>query len=294
MQVLAIDLGGTQIRTAAVNEVGGIIEELKSPTEADKGLDHVLQNLFNLCDNLINSYHIEAIGIGVPGPIDYEAGIIINPPNLPGWQNVKLKNILAEKYHLPVALDRDANSALIGEHWLGAAKGLKNVALLTWGTGVGGAIIIDNHIYRGNSNLAGELGHMIIDENGPECPLGHRGCLESFIGGRSIEKKYGIPLEKIAQNLRSQDVILFTNPVSKSQIIISEIAGSLVIGLKNIITLFDPELILLDGGATQSIDVFYPFIKDLPVKVSPHALDAGILGAARVALNNINDKKEAL
>ncbi|MDO8512946.1 MAG: ROK family protein [bacterium] len=269
---LGLDLGGTQIRGGIVDDDGNIVLEKAIPTKLSTS--SIVDRLFDLIRELISEYQVKAIGIGVPGPIDFGAGLILNPPNLPELNNVPLKQKIDQEFNLPVAMDRDANCALIGEHWVGIAKGMQNIALITWGTGVGGAVIIDNKIYRGHSGLADEIGHMIIDKDGPECSLGHRGCLETFIGGANVQLRYGKSLEEITAGGREGQ--------ERDREIVREIGEYLKIGLMNIVTLYDPELIIIDGGAAQSLDVFLLEIGDLPVRVSPLAKEAGILGAARL------------
>lgn len=276
MSYLGIDIGGTHIRGVVVEETGEVLAKKEIMTEAQEGRESVLKRLFDLIGELLTADAVEAIGIGTPGPIDYMIGSVINSPNMPGFQNVPLKQLVSEKFKLPVALDRDANAALIGEHWIGEGKGFKNLAMLIWGTGVGGAIIIDNKIYRGHSDLAGEIGHMIIDEHGPKCNLGHNGCLESIIGGRQIELRYGRGLKEISIGARSGD--------PEDVQILDEIGEALKIGLKNIVTLFDPEIILLDGGCTKDLDLIMDKISDMPVRLSQFARVAGVMGAARLAM----------
>ncbi len=280
MRVLGVDLGGTHIRAGIIDGKGNILEQEKIRTMSADGA--ALSRLIELIDKMIKP-EILAIGIGVPGPIDLEAGMILNPPNLPDLHNVKIKEILEDRYHLPVGLERDANAALIGEHWIGEAKGLKNVAMIIWGTGVGGAIICDNHIYRGHSKLAGEIGHMIVDEDGPDCAMGHRGCLESLIGGAAIKSRVGVSLEEIAEQAREGN--------KDSREIFAYIGDYLKAAIKNIIMLFDPELILLDGSGVKSFDLVYEKIKYLPIKVSQNAQTAGLLGAGRVGLDMIGAKR---
>lgn len=275
MNYLGIDLGGTNIRAALIDEQGKFWKEKEVETKAEESAEMILDRLLTLVKTFSG---FEAIGIGVPGPIDYKGGVILNPPNLPSLHNLNLKQLLENNFHLPVAMDRDSNCALIGEHWLGEARGLKNVAMLTWGTGVGGAVIIDNKIFRGHSDIAGEIGHMIIDTDGPACNMGHKGCLESFIGGRAIEDRYGRDFKSIDRGAREGR--------PEDMQIVREVGRKLAIGLNNIITLFDPELVLLGGSAVQSVDLFLDYIKDMPVKISKNAKKAGVIGAARIAMKN--------
>lgn len=281
MIVLGVDLGGTQMRVAQIDSNGKIIKQDSAPTLAEKGKDNVISRLIKLIkDNL--TPEIQAVGLGMPGPLDLTAKTVINPPNLPGWHIVPIVDIIQKELNIPVILERDANCALVGEHWIGAAKGLQDVALITWGTGVGGALIISNRIYHGPSGVAGELGHMIIDYNGSSCHLGHSGCLESFIGGLAVSRRYGQSFQDIVTGFHHEE------PQAIKAIV--EITQALKVGVQNIITIFAPELIVFTGSVTKSIDVFLPAIKDYPIKVSHLAGEAGLLGAARLALDFLEKK----
>ncbi len=282
MLVGGVDFGATQIRGALITEKGQLTGEKAENSKVGEGREAVVARLIRFCQTLIGKEKVAAIGFGAPGPIDYLTGVILNPPNLPDWKNVPLRRILQESLSLPVVLDRDANVALLGEMWQGEAKGIQNAVLMTWGSGVGGAILANGEIERGQGNLAGEIGHMIIDQNGPQCPLDHRGCLESLIGGLAIKKTWGKDLKSIIEGARSgqnQDIQIVT-----------KIGNALQIGLKNLMTLYDPQVIILDGSVVQSIDIFLPKIKDFPVKISRLTLKAGVIGAGRLALNYLEKR----
>lgn len=282
MKALGIDFGASQIRGGIVNEVGELSNEKFQDSRVGEGREATVLRLRNFIQSYLkDDPEIKTVGVGTPGPIDWLAGTVLNSPNLPGWEVVPLQKLLQEGVEIPIVIDRDANVALIGEHWVGEAKGLEYAALLTWGTGVGGAIIASNRIYRGHSGLAGELGHLIIDKNGPQCHMGHCGCLESFIGGKAVEERYGRSLKDIAEGARGGN--------EEDKKVAQEIGEYLKIGLRNIVTILDPSLIVLDGSVVQSIDVFLPEIEDFPVKASKLALKAGVIGAARMAMEHLRE-----
>ncbi len=272
---LGIDFGGTRMRSIVLDEEGTIYAEADDLTQAEDGQEIIVSRLLDFISKSLEGHEVSGIGIGTPGPIDFLTGTILFTPNIP-LKNVPIKQLIEERTGLPVVVERDANAALIGEHWMGDAKGCRNVAMLIWGTGIGGAIIIENKIFRGRNDMAGELGHVIIDEDGPYCNMGHNGCLESFIGGKAIYERYKRSMREIAQGARigNEDDLK----------IIAEIGKNLNVGLKNLITLFDPELILIDGGCSKDFDLFLDYVKDMPVKLSKFAAKAGVIGAARVAM----------
>jgi len=277
-----IDFGATLIRGALIAEKGQVIGERTENSKVGEGREATLARLIKFSQTLIDNQRVGAVGVGTPGPIDYLTGVVLNPPNLPNWQNVPLRDILKDALGVPIMVDRDANCALLGEMWQGEARGVKNAVLITWGTGVGGAVLINGEIERGQSNLAGEIGHMIIDKDGPACPLGHRGCLESLIGGAAVERAWGKDLATIMEGARAGR--------DQDQKIATKIGDTLQIGLKNLVTLYDPEVIIFDGSVVKSIDIFLPKIQDFPIKVSQLALRAGVIGAGKLALDYLNSR----
>src|SRR3989339_1856954 len=191
---IGVDLGGTKIAAALVSETGKIITDVNIPTEASKGKKHVLGVISKAIDHLLrtSAKPVKAIGLGVPGPILYEKGVVIGPPNLPGWKQVNLKQVLGKKFKLPVYVDNDANCAALAEARFGAGIGRKHFIYITVSTGIGGGIIINGELYRGANGSAGEFGHMIIDSHGFTCGCGDVGCLEALASGTAIKKRAGM------------------------------------------------------------------------------------------------------
>jgi len=169
---IGVDLGGTKISAALVNSNGNIKEYIKSPTNAQQGKDIVIsrikQTIHQLIDKSeINIDNVLGIGIGVPGPLDGRTGIVYAAPNLPGWERVPICSIIKKEFRVPVILENDANAAAWGEKIFGVAKGIKDMICLTLGTGIGGGLIFDGKIYHGNNFGAGEVGHIIVNKDGP-------------------------------------------------------------------------------------------------------------------------------
>ena len=234
---------------------------------------------------------ISAIGIGVPGPILYEKGIVVNPPNLPGWKKVNLKKILTDMFRIPVYVDNDANCAAYGEALFGAGKKAKNFIYITVSTGIGGGIIIERKIYRGKNGSAGEIGHIIIDASNRKykCGCGNYGDLESMASGTSIKKIFGE--NAMAVHIKAQQ------GEKKALKIIDQVAYYLGLGITNLVNIFDPELIVVGGGLSNMDNLL---LKPVRSYVKKHALPipastikivkarlgskAGVLGAGALCL----------
>ena len=191
--VLGIDIGGTNLVVGSVAEDGSTVLALGSePTRAEAGRSDVLDRMIALAKRTIEQTKAEApgaeiigVGVGAPGPLDTKSGIVLLTPNL-GWMNMPLRQIIHDRLQLPAALDNDANCAILGEWWMGAARGTRNAIGITIGTGIGGGIIIDGKLFHGASDCAGEIGHTTIDAEGRRCKCGNYGCLEAYASGPNI------------------------------------------------------------------------------------------------------------
>src|SRR4030042_526792 len=193
--VVAVDIGGTTIMTAAFSADGHILARDVTPNLADEGVSRVTGRLFGAIEKLLDQNITEidglaGIGIACAGGIDSERGVVVTPsPNMPGWIDIPLADIVRERFNLNTFVVNDASAAALGESRFGAGKGKKNLILLTVGTGIGGGIIINGELYLGTSGGAGELGHVSIDVNGPECGCGNLGCLEMMASGKAITRE---------------------------------------------------------------------------------------------------------
>lgn len=177
--ILGIDLGGTDCKFGLIDAQGRVVERTKYPTEADGGPDHVIGLIASHTRELLGDRKITAIGMGVPGPMSSSEGIVYEAPNLPGWENVPVRDKLQKLLGVPVFLNNDANAAAYGEFWVGAGREVDNMILFTLGTGIGGGIILNGKLYTGPDDTAGELGHMVIKYDGPRCGCLRRACLHS-------------------------------------------------------------------------------------------------------------------
>ncbi len=193
--VIGVDLGGTNVVTGALRADGARTYGVRSaPTAVEAGAEGVVDRIVAQIEATMADAMAEAgvtrdafrgVGIGAPGPLDRERGLVIVAPNL-GWRDFPLRDRISDRVGLPASLDNDANCATVGEWWLGAARGARHVVGLTIGTGIGGGLIIDGRLFHGASDVAGEIGHTTIDVNGRHCKCGNYGCLEAYASGPAI------------------------------------------------------------------------------------------------------------
>ena len=187
---LGIDIGGTKSAVLAGTEKMEFLEKIQFATESDKGPQCAIGNLIHSASDIINKLNdctLQAIGISCGGPLDSKKGIILSPPNLPGWDNLPVTKILNDKFNVPVYLQNDANACALAEWKYGAGKGTRNMIFLTFGTGLGAGLILDGKLYTGTNDLAGEIGHIRLAEDGP-LAYGKNGSFESFCSGSGIAR----------------------------------------------------------------------------------------------------------
>src|SRR6266550_8632765 len=186
-----IDLGGTQVRVALARSDGQLIASFKTQTPMLGSPQRVVEWAAAEIERHRGREKVRSIAIGAPGPIDIKRGVLVNPPNLPGWRNVPLAAMLREATGAIAHVANDADMAGLGEFHRGAGRGTRNMVYITWSTGVGGGLIIDGKLHRGAHGTAGEVGHMIIDPSGPLDTCGQRGCLEAFVSGKALARDTG-------------------------------------------------------------------------------------------------------
>jgi len=312
---IGIDLGGTKIITALVDTEGQIIFRDYRETEAARGPAAVMARMIDAASRVMNgggvaAAQISAVGVAAPGPIDARSGIVTTPPNLPGWKDMPLRQLIQDELGLPTALENDANAAALAEHRFGAGVGTKHMIYVTASTGIGGGFILNGELYNGATGGAGEIGHMTILPQGPHCGCGNRGCLEALASGRAIARdarervKCGVPtliadlaegdLERISAKLVAQAA---AQGDMEAQEILDEAMTYLGVGMANLVNLFNPELIVIGGGLTKmGARLFDPVRRIIDrrafrtaaqvVKIVPAQLgdDVGVLGAAAVAM----------
>jgi len=189
---VGVDLGGTNLRIAAVDGDGNLLEKVTLGTQVVKGRDYVIGEMTDAIKALIGKYstklELQGVGIGVPGIIDKRTGMLRESPNLPGWDDYPVRDEIERRLSTPVILENDANVAAFGEGWLGAARGYNEICMITLGTGVGGGIVIGGKIWQGMNGMAGEVGHVTVDPNGYPCKCGNRGCAEQYGSATAVVK----------------------------------------------------------------------------------------------------------
>jgi glucokinase len=263
-----VDLGGTKILVLVADAEGGVVGSARIPTLAAQGPDAVITRIADAVrqaatDAGADAASLSAVGISAPGPIDAAAGVITDPPNLPGWHNVPLARILGERLGVPAILENDANCGAVGEHNFGAGRGFRHMIFVTISTGIGGGVIIDNELYAGASGAAGEVGHIAVSVDGPACGAGHVGCLEAFASGTAIAARAremiaagGLPrTARMAEHnppLSAETVFLAGQQgEAEATALITSAGRYLGIGLASIINAFNPQAIVLGGGLTN-------------------------------------------
>lgn len=295
--VLGIDVGGTNVKLGIVDARGRILARSAMPTKSyNRNKNDLIRAIFAqihtlLKDSKISLTRLLGIGIGLPGAVDPFKGLVIFLPNVPGWHNVFLRKIFEKEFRLPTILENDVNMITLGEWKFGAGKGKNDLVGMTLGTGVGGALILDGKLYRGQGFVAGEIGHMPINEKGPICNCGGYGCFERYVGnGQLLAKIAGIFGDK---NLTIPDVYAFALKGDKKALkFFEETAIHIGNGLVGVVNLLNPPLIVIGGGVSQNYRFLFPtinrVIQERAMKVQAkmvkivHAKlgdDAGVLGA---------------
>ena len=313
--IVGVDIGGTNIVVGTVSEDGAQIHGIRTdPTHSEEGATGVLARIGALVEDSIQATlratgltreSIVGVGVGAPGPLDRARGVVLLTPNL-GWRELPLRDLVSDMVHLPATLDNDANCAVYGEWWVGAAKGAQYVVGLTIGTGIGGGIVIDGKIYHGASDIAGEIGHTTIDSTGRLCKCGNYGCLEAYASGPAIAARAveGISAgvstrlpEFVAGDLgriTAQTVYEAARHEDDFALeLVRETAKFLGAGVANLVNIFNPDVIVLVGGVTLAGDrLFVPLRAEVKrrafkpaverCRILPGALPgtAGVFGAA--------------
>lgn len=313
--VVGVDMGGTKILSAVIDAEGNILGTSKVSTGADEGTSVVIDRIAESIQQAISKSNvdkasIQAIGIGAPGPLDPETGVVIFAPNL-GWRDVPLKAELQARTGLPTFVDNDVNVGTLGEHAFGAAQGVQNVVGIFVGTGIGGGIILKGELFHGASKTAGEIGHIIVKAGGPRCGCGTRGCLEAIASRTAMAKQFRKAIEKkkkksVLTKLTDGDLSVIRSGVLVKAIrvkdkltlkVFKKTTKYLGIGVGSIVNFLNPDMIVLGGGVVEALDD--AFIDNIRTYAEKYALpntlngvqivraklgdNSGILGAAALA-----------
>jgi glucokinase len=314
---LGIDLGGTKIIAGLVERSGRIVAKQYCKTEAREGREAVFDRLISVATHLLTADGIDrkrvtAIGVAAPGPIDSAAGVVTAPPNLPGWHNVPLAEVIEKRLSLPTFLENDGNAAALGEYSFGAGRDCEHMIYVTASTGIGGGFVLNGQLYRGSSGSAAEIGHMTILPNGPLCGCGNRGCLEALASGTAIAREARERVSRgvttLIADLAGGDLTrisakLVADAADKgdieAQLILDEAMGYLGVGMASLVNLLNPGIIVIGGGLTNMGErLFDPVRRTIDrrafrtsasaVEVHPAQLgnEVGLLGAAAVAMTS--------
>ncbi|MED5018752.1 ROK family protein [Paenibacillus chibensis] len=296
MKVIGIDIGGTSIKGIVVDGSGQLLEQGKTATEASQGKERILGNMKLLVDDLLAKHgDVQGIGIGTAGRVNVQTGeIVYATDNLPGWQGAPVKEIMEAAYRLPVFVDNDANTALAGEAWLGAGKGLRDLSMLTLGTGVGGANMIGGDLYRGAHWNGGEWGHTVLVPGGRPCNCGLNGCIEQYLSGSALVK---LASEATGQAYASGVGVMDDHLKGKPLVtkVLKQFAAHLAVVIHNLHNGLNPEAILIGGGLVDSRAIWWPLLLEamdgmrLRADVRPALLgnEAGAIGAARLIADRL-------
>ena len=296
---VGVDFGATNIRAGLVDGEGRILRRAHSGTYASEGKEKVISRIVKLVRDLGQNDRME-VGIACPGPVDGSKGIIFDPPNLPGWKKVHLKEELQDELGTRVSVENDANMVTYGEWKFGAGKGVRNLLCLTLGSGVGSGLVLNGSLYTGANGFAAELGHTIVELKGPQCRCGARGCLESLVGAKSIVAEVESAIASghetiLTQGSGEMTVSRISSAAAKGDsfsVKILEKAGFYVgVAVSNAVALLDVEMVVVGGGISKAgpliIDPIRKAISSNLISFSLRALkvvrsqlgdDAGILG----------------
>jgi len=303
--VFAVDLGGTHLRVALVDDHGRILQHLKQETPRGDSPEEILDALASAARAWdCESKPVVAASIMVPGAVDSDKAVVVQAPNLPSLINFQLKAELQRRLGWPVFLENDANAAAVGEMWLGAARGCTDVVSVTLGTGVGGGVILKGRLWRGSHGSAGEIGHTTVDPfSGLKCKCGNTGCLELFASATAIVR---MARELGMKESSAEEVYDAGRKGDKQALTVFTRFGMyLGIGLANLINLIDPQVIVITGGAVNGWDLFatemYRQVEERAFRATAQQVkiarsecgdNAGLLGAARIAFQDLEDLHE--
>ncbi|HSK87465.1 MAG TPA: ROK family transcriptional regulator [Anaerolineales bacterium] len=268
--VAAIDMGATHLSVALGDFSARILEEVEVPFHVDMGPEEGLQKADQILRELLqkrgwSTRDLSGAGVGVPGPVIAEKGMVMAPPIMPGWDRFPIRATLEQKWGTPVTLNNDAELGALGEWAFGAGRGEKNLAFIKVGSGIGAGLIINQQIYGGTTGSAGEIGHLTVDENGPLCACGNHGCLEAFAGGHAIASqgkklaasgKRTLLSEKNPDSITARDVVEAARRGDLAAQEIIKRSGTFIgIAIAGLINLINPGTVIIGGGVAQVGDL---------------------------------------
>lgn len=271
---IGVDLGGTNLRIAAVDSAGKIMEKITTGTEVARGRDRVIDEMCiavqTLAAKFQDSNTLGGIGVGVPGIIDMMSGMVRQSPNLPGWEDYPVREEIERRLATTVILENDANAAALGEKWLGAAASVDDMCMITLGTGVGGGVVVSGRVWHGMTGMAGELGHINVDPQGPPCGCGSRGCLEQFASATAVKRMAleaiaGGQAPELARAMNSDPEFsskvvhqMATQGDAPAREIFQRVGAALGLALAGLVNIFNFPMYVIGGGVSSAWDAFAP------------------------------------
>jgi glucokinase-like ROK family protein len=325
--VIGIDFGATHLNLLVADISARILEEIEVEIDIQDGPKACLAEANSRVHELLAKTRLDlkdvlTIGVGVPGPIVTEGGMVVSPPIMPGWDLYPIRDTLQKQWGCPVSVNNDAELGVLGEWASGAGRGERNLVYIKVGTGIGAGLLIDGQIYRGVSGSAGEIGHLTIDENGPLCACGNQGCLEAIAGGRAIAQQAqqaiqngqrtqlssfqpieSITAKDVAAAARRGDLL--------SQQILARAGLQIGIAIAGLVNLFNPGMVIIGGGVAQTGDILLEPMRQtvhrrsLPAATRVVRITTAMLGrrsssmgaviqALTIALHQVADRKEVM
>lgn len=308
--IIGVDLGGTRIRAARCDLDGAVLAHAQTETASRSGANAVLQQIERLIEEVRGAVAEDAIlglGVGTPGPVDGRTGLIYEAPNLQGWVNIPLKALLMERTGYDVEVGNDANAAALGEWIFGRGRGTRHFIYVTVSTGIGGGVIVDGELLLGHKGIAAEVGHMVVQLDGPLCGCGNYGCWEVVASGTALARRAAAALAggepsslremRGADQVTAADVAAAAAAGDRLARRLMEREGELIgVGLVNLLHLYSPERIALGGGVMKSAELLFPPLRrmidtramtayrDASVELPQLGDYTGVLGAAALVL----------
>jgi len=273
---IGVDLGGTNLRIAAVDSNGKVLEKITTSTQVARGRDQVIDEMCVAIQEVVSKQNavgeLAGIGIGVPGIIEMKTGMLRESPNLPGWHNYPVRDEIQNRLNTTVVLENDANAAAMGEKWLGAAAGVDDMCMFTLGTGVGGGVVMNGQIWHGMTGMAGELGHINVEPEGHLCNCGSRGCLEQYASATAIKR---MAQEAIAAGMAPQmAAAMQKDPEFTSKVVydmamqgdlparhvFEQVGKALGTVIADMVNIFNFPMYVVGGGVSSAWDAFAPLM----------------------------------
>jgi glucokinase len=313
---VGVDLGGTKIFSLAALPDGREAGSDRRPTLADQGPQAVIGRIADSVQAALAAAgatmaDLAALAVVSPGPVDQVRGLVRNPPNLPGWESVPVVQMLKDTLGVRVILENDADAAALGEHTFGAGRGFRNMIFITVSSGIGAGILVDGRLYRGSSGAAGEVGHMVLLEDGPPCGCGQRGCLEALASGTAIAARAAALVAEgespLLARMACESPPLTAEDVQRAALegdaaalrVIKEAGHYLGLGLVNVVHMFNPHGIVIGGGVSRMGDLILEPAREVvrqrcfPLSQEGLSIVAGVLGDRAGALGAIVALREA-